>query len=46
MKQTFTFVLLFLAFSIFGQVPNSLTAAEKVYGLSKFWQEVNYNFVY
>lgn len=24
----------------------SLTKAEKVYGLSKFWQEVNYNFVY
>lgn len=46
MKQAFTFAFLFWAFSIFGQVPNSLTAAEKVYGLSKFWQEVNYNFVY
>lgn len=30
----------------FGQVPNTLTPADKVYGLSKFWQEVNYNFVY
>ena len=28
------------------QVPNTLTPAEKIYGLSKFWQEVNYNFVY
>ncbi len=28
------------------QAPNTLTPAEKVYGLSKFWQEVNYNFVY
>lgn len=46
MKQAFTFAFLFLALSIFGQVPNTLTAAEKVYGLSKFWQEVNYNFVY
>ncbi len=28
------------------KIPNTLTPAEKVYGLSKFWQEVNYNFVY
>lgn len=28
------------------QMPATLTKAEKVYGLSKFWQEVNYNFVY
>jgi len=28
------------------QIPATLTKAEKVYGLSKFWQEVNYNFVY
>lgn len=27
-------------------IPNTLTNAEKVYGLSKFWQETNYNFVY
>lgn len=26
--------------------PNNLSKADKVYGLSKFWQEVNYNFVY
>lgn len=29
-----------------GQMPNTLTKSDKVYGLSKFWQEVNYNFVY
>lgn len=28
------------------EMPNKLTSAEKLYGLSKFWQEVNYNFVY
>jgi len=28
------------------QVPNTLTAADKIYGLSAFWQEGNYNFVY
>ena len=30
----------------FGQKPDQLTDTEKLYGLSKFWQEVNYNFVY
>ncbi len=28
------------------QVPNSLHAADKIYGLSKFWSEVNTNFAY
>ena len=28
------------------QMPADLSKAEKVYGLSRFWQEVNYNFVY
>jgi C-terminal processing protease CtpA/Prc len=28
------------------QVPNTIPPAEKMYGLSRFWQEVNYNFVY
>lgn len=33
---------------IFTQVnlPNTLSKTEKIYGLSKFWQEANYNFVY
>jgi C-terminal processing protease CtpA/Prc len=36
-----------LSFAAQGQeMPNKLTPEEKVYGLSKLWQEVNYNFVY
>ncbi|MBD81439.1 MAG: peptidase S41 [Crocinitomicaceae bacterium] len=31
---------------LLAQMPNTLTKTEKVYGLSKFWQEVNYNFIY
>lgn len=31
---------------VWSQVPDELSNAEKVYGLSRFWQEVNYNFVY
>lgn len=27
-------------------IPNTLSDEEKLYGLSKFWQEVNYNFAY
>ena len=27
-------------------MPNKLSDVDKIYGLSKFWQEVNYNFVY
>ncbi|MBK6995784.1 MAG: peptidase S41 [Lewinellaceae bacterium] len=46
MKQVLIFVLILFPFYTFGQVPSTLTPAEKVYGLSKFWQEVNYNFVY
>lgn len=30
----------------YAQFPSKLSATDKVYGLSKFWQEVNYNFVY
>jgi C-terminal processing protease CtpA/Prc len=43
------FIILLLVLSVTAakaQIPNSLTAADKVYGLSKFWQEANYNFVY
>jgi C-terminal processing protease CtpA/Prc len=28
------------------QIPNTISNADKIYGLSKFWQEVNYNFIY
>jgi C-terminal processing protease CtpA/Prc len=30
----------------FAQIPNELSKADKIFILSKFWQEVNYNFVY
>jgi C-terminal processing protease CtpA/Prc len=38
------FFSLFLAFQSFGQIPNTITQPEKIFGLSKIWQEVNYNF--
>ncbi|MES2006395.1 MAG: S41 family peptidase [Bacteroidota bacterium] len=28
------------------QIANTISPADKVFGLSKFWQEVNYNYVY
>lgn len=46
MKQIFKFAILFFAINTFGQIPNTLTPNDKVFGLSKFWQEVNYNFIY
>lgn len=30
----------------YGQMPNTLSLTEKLYGLSTFWSECNYNFVY
>mgnify|MGYP002624270284 CR=1 FL=1 len=41
-----TIVLLGLSSHLFAQMPNTLSESEKIYGLSKFWHEVNYNFVY
>ena len=46
MKQACTIFFIILFNLAFGQMPNQLTKTEKIYGLSKFWQEVNYNFVY
>lgn len=46
MKKIIVPVFLFFGKIAFCQMPNTLTNAEKVYGLSRFWQEVNYNFVY
>lgn len=46
MKRSFTAFLFLIAFSAIAQIPNTLTPADKIYGLSKFWQEVNYNFIY
>src|SRR6478752_8775341 len=45
-KLTFFIIAFFFIHSIYAQLPDSIPAADKVYGLSKFWQEVNYNFVY
>src|SRR5882724_3275034 len=42
-------IILILSFSginSFSQIANTISPADKVFGLSKFWQEVNYNFVY
>ncbi|MBC5775559.1 peptidase S41 [Pontibacter sp. KCTC 32443] len=46
MKKILVPFLLLLTFVAKAQLPNTLSVADKVYGLSKFWQEVNYNFVY
>lgn len=46
MKQVYNLAIILFALSTFGQIPNTLTPNEKVFGLSKFWQEVNYNFIY
>lgn len=42
------FLLILVCFTkiIQAQFPNTLTPTEKIYGLSKFWQEVNYNFIF
>jgi len=46
MKKILLFLHLVMASYFYGQIPNTLSSADKIYGLSKFWQEVNYNFVY
>lgn len=42
----FTCVNPMLYFQGNAQIANTISAVDKVYGLSRFWQEVNYNFVY
>lgn len=46
MKKNIILLLLIVTGSLFAQMPNTISKADKVFGLSKFWQEVNYNFVY
>jgi C-terminal processing protease CtpA/Prc len=46
MKKTFVIFIIICSNLTYGQIPNELSNEEKIYGLSKFWQEVNYNFVY
>lgn len=46
MRTIFIVLMLMVVTVIKAQFTNNLSAADKVYGLSKFWQEVNYNFIY
>lgn len=46
MKKIIVIFLFFFAYPALGQIPNEISKEEKIYGLSKFWQEVNYNFIY
>lgn len=46
MKKYLLVILLVISASAYSQMSTGLSMTEKVYGLSKFWQEVNYNFVY
>ena len=42
-----TTLLLLLSLNLtYSQIPNDLSNEEKVFGLSKFWQEINYSFIY
>lgn len=45
-KISILFLLLFICSPLLAQIPNKLTLNEKIYGLSKFWSDVEYNFVY
>lgn len=46
MNKLIYILLICLTSSINAQIPDQLSNSEKVYGLSKFWQETNYNFIY
>lgn len=46
MRLKFLFIFIILSVELYAQMPNTLTREDKVFGLSRFWQEVNYNFVY
>ncbi|MBT29414.1 MAG: peptidase S41 [Thalassobius sp.] len=46
MKNLIFILLICSANLVCAQIPNTISNEEKIYGLSKFWQEVNYNFVY
>ncbi|MBK7789379.1 MAG: peptidase S41 [Saprospiraceae bacterium] len=53
MRKSYFIYLAFWAFIVViktapiqAQAPNSLSRADRLYGVSRFWQEVNYNFVF
>jgi C-terminal processing protease CtpA/Prc len=41
-----SFWMIFVVGTSYSQIANTISPADKVFGLSKFWQEVNYNFAY
>ena len=41
MKPLIITILITIASISYAQMPNELTNTDKIYGLSKFWQEVN-----
>lgn len=45
-KQGLIVLIVLITTNAVAQIPNSISKTEKIYGLSKFWSEVNYNFVY
>lgn len=45
-KLLLVFVLSLLHFYAFAQDLNQISKIDKLYGLTNYWQEVNYNFVY
>jgi C-terminal processing protease CtpA/Prc len=46
MKKILLFFILIISTNSIAQIPNTISSTDKIFGLSKFWQEVNYNFVY
>jgi carboxyl-terminal processing protease len=48
MKIVFVCVIFFFMgfVSMNAQIPNTISKEDKIFGLSKFWMEVNYNFIY
>ncbi len=49
MKKSLIIIFIFLFWeNSYSQteLPNTISSAEKIYGLSKFWNEVNFNFAY
>lgn len=45
-KISILLVLLLICSPLVAQIPNKLSLNDKIYGLSKFWSDVEYNFVY
>lgn len=46
MKNITIFLLLISVKLAYAQIPNELSDEEKIFGLSTFWQEVNYSYIY